>query len=551
MAIDVQLTTLAPGNGPLAVLEADTSVPLTELTLGGMLADRAAAHPDRLALVGVDCAGAEVRLSYAALLDQARRVAVALLRLADPGEHVALWAPNLVEWPVIEYGAAIAGVVLVAINPQFRDVELEHVLRDSGAVVLLHADRSRDYDLSAVVAVVAPRSPELRHVVPLTERDRWMAADADDLDQVVFGPQAADPMAPVMLQYTSGTTGRPKGVLLRHRSLLNNAKLTLEGLHAPDGLIGVNPLPMFHTAGCVIATLGTHWCGGTEVLVSRFDPITVLDLLEQERANVLYFVPTVLGALIEAARARPAVRQLDLVLGGASVLPASMVAASRRTFGARATNLYGQTELSPVATMVRPDDPEEAASGTVGRPLPHTAVQIVDVLSRETVQRGVDGEICVRGYSAMIEYFGMPDATRATVDSDGWLRTGDIGHLDDDGRLVLTDRLKDMIIRGGDNVAPAEIEARLVEHPAVLQAAVVGVPDERWGEVVAAVLVLREPPADGLRQDLEAFARRTLSPFKAPSLWYVATEFPMTASGKVQKPRLREQLAARVHAALD
>jgi fatty-acyl-CoA synthase len=514
---------------------ADRRVPLLDHSVGSLLTERAETHGDALALVGqAHGSGQEVRLSYGDLWTEARGVAAALTRLAAPGDLVALWAPNVVEWPVIEYGAALAGMVLVALNPVLRPDELRFALVHSGASVLLHAERSRDYDLAAVVAAVAGDCPALRHVVSLSDQERWRAEPTREAVTV-------DPDAPAMLQYTSGTTGRPKGVLLRHRALVNVARLTMETIEAEPGT-GVNPLPMFHTASCVIGTLGPLWLGSAVVLVARFEPVAVLRTIEAEQASILFYVPTVLGALLEAARTgagpSPAIRT---VLGGGANVPGSMIEAAEACFGASVHNLFGQTELAPVLTLTRRCDSRHDQVTTVGRPIPQVECRIVDPATGAVADLGQEGEICARGYQQLIGYLGDPEATARAIDVEGWVHTGDLGSMDGRGMVTVTGRLKDLIIRGGDNIAPAEIESVLVTHPAVLEAAVVGLPDERWGETVAAVIRVRgSGPAPGLREDLVAHCRARLSPFKVPQHWFVTGELPVTPSGKVQKFRLRE-----------
>lgn len=511
---------------------ADDSLPLVELTIPALLALRAVECADTTALVGTRHGdGVEVRYTWAELHAEAQHVATAIAQLAAPGEYVALWAPNVVEWPVIQHGAAMAGVVLVALNPVLRATELEYALRHSGATVLIHADRSRDYDLAEVVAKVAPDFPELR-TISLSDRPSWRAGT---VDPAVVAAAPTDPYLPVMLQYTSGTTGNPKGVLLRHRSLVNVAKLTMEFVGVEPGAVTVNPLPMFHTAACVIGTLGPLWLGGTEILVEQFVPGPVLELLRQAQPDVLFNVPAVLGALLEAQRtADEPAPQIKRVIGGAATLPASMIEAVEQVFGAKVTNLFGQTELSPVLTATRGSDSREDQLGTVGHPLPQVDVKIVSA-DGTVVPLGESGEICARGYQQLIEYLGDPDATQAAVDGDGFVHTGDQGSMDERGYITLTGRLKDLIIRGGENIAPASIESCLVGHPAVLEATVIGLPDEALGEIVAAVIRVRgEEPAD-LGGQLRAYAREHLSPYKVPARWFVAEELPVTPTGKVQK----------------
>ena len=301
-------------------LPADTSAELSELTVPGLLAQRAGEFPDRLALVANRHGdGSEARLTYAELYDEAQRVATGLRKVAEPGDHVALWAPNVAEWVLIQHGAALAGVVLVALNPVLRAPELEYAVDHSRCTVLLHADASRDYDMASVAKQVAADRPHLR-LISLSDRSAWRS---DEIEPAVVAGAPTDPDLPVMLQYTSGTTGNPKGVLLRHRSLVNVAKLTLEYVDMPAGAVTINPLPMFHTAACVIGTLGPLWLGGTEVLVEQFVPDVVLEQMRRENVEVLFFVPAVLGALVQVQRGSTApAPRLKVALGGAANVPA-------------------------------------------------------------------------------------------------------------------------------------------------------------------------------------------------------------------------------------
>jgi fatty-acyl-CoA synthase/long-chain acyl-CoA synthetase len=519
----------------------DESVPLIDHTVGSLLAERSGTHADTVAIVGMaHGSGEERRITYRELYREARGAAAGLLRLAEPGEHVALWAPNVIEWPIIQYGAALAGLVLVALNPGLRQDELAYILENSDAVVLLHADRNRDEDLGPAAAAMPAVCPGLRHVVSLSERERWTAAP-DGLPD----PAELRPEAPVMLQYTSGTTARPKGVLLSNRSLVNVAKLTLDTAEVPEGVVAVSPLPTFHTAGCVISTLGPLWLGGTMVLVGQFQPDAVLDLIEREGARLLFGVPTVLIAVLEAAR-RGGGRapRLDTVLVGAANVPGPVIEAAKEVFGASVHNLFGQTELAPVLSMTRRNDPGEDVVSTVGRPVPQVECKIVDPATGEVQPLGVAGEICARGYQQLMEYYRDPVNTAQTVDAGGWVHTGDLGAMDARGVITLTGRLRDLIIRGGENIAPAEIESCLAAHDAVLDAVVLGVPDERLGEKVAAVVRLRDETADPreAEESLLAHCRQRLARYKVPQRWFFVTEFPMTASGKIPKFVLRDSI---------
>lgn len=529
----------------------DDRASLVEHTLGTLLRDRAAQFPDTTAVVGTAHAtGEQRRLTYEELYAEAASVASALLGVVEPGDFVALWAPNVVEWPVIMFGAALAGVTLVALNPVLRRDELVYALNHSRAMVLIHADSSRNYDMAAVVAAAVADCPHLKDTISLSDTGRWRASTP--LPAASAGPAASDPSAAAMLQYTSGTTGLPKGVLLRHRSLVNVARFTMEAVEIPANPVGVNPLPMFHTASCVIGTLGTVWMGGTMVLIEQFTPAAVLAAARAENANVLFFVPTILGAVLEAARGdnEPAPR-LVRVLGGGANIPGAMIEATAETFGATVHNLFGQTELSPVLTLTRTSDSRRVQTTSSGRPLPQVAVKVVDPVDGAVTNLGQPGEICARGYQQMIGYLDDPHATAAAVDSDGWLHTGDLGFLSDDGTLTITGRLKDLIIRGGENIAPAEIESCLAAHDGVREVAIVGMPDQKWGETVAAVIVPRGVPSQGFRQALLAHLQERLSPYKLPCDWYLAEELPSTSSGKIQKFKLREAIAGGAFAVLD
>jgi fatty-acyl-CoA synthase/long-chain acyl-CoA synthetase len=386
---------------------------------------------------------------------------------------------------------------------------------------------------------VSAKLPGLR-CVSLSDTPTWQAPDIDD---AIVADAPTDPDEVAMLQYTSGTTGRPKGVLLRHKSLVNVAKLTLEAVEARCGAVCLNPLPMFHTAGCVIATLGPLWVAGTVVLLDRFSPVPVLKTLRDEDVSVLFYVPAVLGALLECQRASedPAPR-LDIVMGGASNVPATMIENAQRVFGATVINLYGQTELSPVLSATRPGDSREDQLNTVGRPLPRVDCRIINPLTNQTAATGQPGEICARGYQQFVGYLHDSEATSGAIDEDGFVHTGDIGMMDSRGYLSLTGRLKELIIRGGENIAPAEIESVLAGHGAVRESAVVGLPDDRLGESVAAVLRVRGRAETQLKDELLDHVRAKLAPHKVPARWFVAHAMPVTPTGKVRKFQLRDAI---------
>ena len=527
------------GGPQLAYWTADRSTELVDLTVGELLAERASCHPQRTALIAT-CHGTATpqRLTYGEVFVEACRVATALAGLTERGSHIALWAPNVLEWPIIQYGAALAGMVLVALNPALTEDDLHYAVAHSESAVLLHADISRDYPMAEVAARVGARIPGLR-CISLSDRSMWCA---DEVDPAALDAGVSDTDEVAMLQYTSGTTGRPKGVALRHRSLVNVAKLTVEAAALPDRPVCLNPLPMFHTAGCVIGTLGPLWAAGTIVLIERFAPGPVLDVMREEAVQVLFYVPAVLSALVDHQRtsSRPA-PQLAVIMGGASPVDPQLIDEATEMFGADVYNLYGQTELAPVLSLTRPGDRIEDRRSTVGRPLPQVDCKVTDPVTGRVLTIGEVGELCARGYQQFVHYLHDPEATSAALDSDGFVRTGDLGAMDARGYLTITGRLKELIIRGGENISPAHIEQILVGHDSVLDAVVVGLPDDRLGEVVAAVLKTPHQHT-GLKDEMVGYAQSRLARYQVPARWYVAEQFPVTPTGKVQRFALREAI---------
>jgi fatty-acyl-CoA synthase len=508
-----------------------------ESTVGGLLADAAADAPDTVALVEGIADPGRRRWTYRQLLDEATAVAHGLAARVAPGERVAIWAANSPEWLLVELGAALAGVTLVTVNPALTATEARYAFEQSRCRLILHDDEFRGASLSDIVAGVAPDLPDLALTMPLTSLDELVAAGDASVPLAAVSPDDA-----VQLQYTSGTTGVPKGALLRHRGVTNVARLTFERAGIGPGSVYLTPLPLFHTAACCIGVLGPISVRGTLVLVSAFDPGVTLQLCDEEGADAFGAVPTVFLALLEHPELAARTQQVRTLIGGGAPVLTELIRRMERGFGASFINLYGQTELSPVVTMVLPGDAAEDKATTVGTPLPGVELQVVNPDDGALAPIGEQGELWARGFSTMIEYFDLPDATAATLTADGWLRTGDLGTMDDRGYVTITGRLKDVIIRGGENVYPREIEEVLMTHPDVADVAVVGAPDERWGEVVAAVV----RPAGDQVPDVEALrdhCRQVLARHKVPTRWLLAAQFPLTGSGKVQKFALRAQIA--------
>jgi len=511
--------------------------PVRDLTLGDLLREAAADTPDRLALIaGLPDPSMRRQWTYRQLCDEAERVARALGTRFAPGERVAIWAPNLPEWMMLEFGAAMAGLVLVTVNPAFRASELEYVLSQSRSVGLFVIDEFRGNPMGATAREVQPMCPELREIISFSDWDEFVAAG--DTDAAL---PHVDPGDPVMIQYTSGTTGFPKGALLHHRGLANNGAHTGDRMGIPDGAVFITTMPLFHTGGCVCCVIGAVAKRCTQVLVEMFEPGLVLELFDTYRATAMLGVPTLLIALLEHPNfASTELSQLRAICSGGSTVPAPLVRRFEEQLGAPFTIVFGQTECSPVASMTSPADTIDDKAGTVGPPMPGTEVKIIDPETGETLPIGEVGEYLTRGYHVMLGYFEMPDATAAAIDDDGWLHTGDLCAMDERGYCTVEGRLKDMIIRGGENVYPRELEELLFAHEAVADVAVVGLPDDKWGETVAA-FVRPAVPGSINKSELFGYLRQHLAPHKTPSRWFLVDEFPLTGSGKIQKFKLREQ----------
>lgn len=513
---------------------------IRDLTLGGLLALAAATAPDRLALIsGVPDPSARRQWTYAELYSASVRTAHALLKRFEPGERVAVWAPNIPEWIMMEFGAALAGLVLVTVNPGFRQHEAEHVLTNSRAAGIVVTPEFRGNHMLAIVEEVQPRCPALREVIRFDQWDAFLESGADSTRAL----PNVDPGDAAMIQYTSGTTGLPKGALLHHRGIVNNSAHTLDLMGVGDGTVWLTTMPMFHAGGCLLCVVGAVSRRGTQLLVESFDPALVLELIETYRCDGMSTVPTMLISMLE----HPNFDSTDLsslkhLSSGASTVPAPLVTTFQERVGAVFTILFGQTECSPMATMTSPADSVADKAETIGRAMPNTEIKIVDTLTNQTVPIGEVGELCSRGYHVMLGYFEDPIATARTVDADGWLHTGDLCSMDARGYCRIEGRLKDMIIRCGENIYPRELEELLFAHPNVGEVAVIGVPDDRWGEEVAAFI--RPVPGEHVdKAELFAYVREHLAYYKTPRHWFEVDAFPMTGSGKIQKYKLRQMSA--------
>jgi fatty-acyl-CoA synthase len=523
--------TLSHAHGP-------AEPPVREITIGQALAEVALAHPQGVALIeGNADPGKRRQWTYRELHQQSLQLAHAIAARFKPGERVAIWAPNIPEWVLLEYAFAYAGVILVTVNPAYQPDELAYVLKQSRSAGIFLAPEFRGNRMLEHLEAVRADCPELRSVISFDDWDAFIASGADTDTPL---PRVA-PDDACMIQYTSGTTGFPKGALLHHRGLVNNAAHTMDRMGLETGGVSMGTMPLFHTAGCVLAVLGALSTQSTLVLVKQFEPDLALELMEIYRASAMLGVPTMLIAMIE----HPDFSTRDLssirgICSGGATVPAALVTRLEEALNAPFTIVFGQTECSPVASMTRADDSLEDKAHSLGGPMPNVEIKIVDPETGATQPVNVLGEYCTRGYHVMHEYFEKPEATAETIDSEGWLHTGDLCSMDARGYCKVEGRLKDMIIRGGENIYPREIEELLFRHPSVGEVAVVGLPSERMGEEVGTFL----RPAPGQTIDKEvlfAYLREHLAPHKTPRYWCQVDEYPLTGSGKIQKFALRQQ----------
>ena len=516
--------------------QADSDV--REITVGGLLREIAARRAEAEALVEVRQSG-EIgrRWTYAALLGESERLALALASRFRPGERVVVWSPNSPEWVLMEYACALAGLVLVTANPAYQVRELRYVLEQSGAAALFLVEEFRGNPMAEIGAQAAGGLGEIREIVDMNDAAALHAAAGVEGAQVL---PAVSPGDAAQIQYTSGTTGFPKGAVLSHRGLVNNARYYAGRCGVTERTTWINPMPMFHTSGCGMLTLGSLQAGCRMVLLSLFDPHVIVGLIESEKASIALGVPTMILAMLDAQDANPRdVSSLELVSCGGAMVAPELVRRVQRSFGCAFSTLYGQTEHSPVITQHHSDDGIDDICNTVGQATPQTEVSIRRLADNRTADIGEIGEICARSACVMLGYHDDAAATGEAIDGDGWLHTGDLGRMDARGYVTITGRVKEMIIRGGENHFPAEIENVLLEQPSVAEAAVVGLPDETWGEVIAA-FIRTEGGQELDRDALHAHCRASLSPQKTPTVWCRVDAFPMTGSGKIQKFRLRD-----------
>ena len=520
-----------------------TDVPILEETIGENFERMVRRNPNADALVDV---ASDRRWTYGELNAEVDFVGRGLMALGiEAGERVGIWAPNCAEWTIAQYATAKIGAILVNINPAYRTHELAYVLNQSGVRTLISATAFKTSDYVAMVDEVRPQCDVLREVIFLGTDD-WNHLRGDDVTQEALRSRMAalTNTDPINIQYTSGTTGFPKGATLSHRNILNNGFFVTEQLNfGPDDRLCI-PVPFYHCFGMVLGNLGCTTHGTTMVIPAPgFDPARTLDAIEKERCTGVYGVPTMYIAML----GDPGFADRDLsslrtgIMSGAVCPVEVMKRCVNEMHMTEVAIVYGMTETSPASCQTLIDDDLERRTATIGRALPHVEVKIVCTETGRILPRGQPGEFCTRGYSVMLGYWNDEEKTREAIDADGWMHTGDLAVMREDGYCNVVGRIKDMVIRGGENVYPREVEEFLYTHPDIEDAQVIGVPDEKYGEEICAWIRMKpgRPALDA--EAVKAFATGTLAHYKIPRYVQVVDEFPMTVTGKVRKVDMRVQ----------
>ena len=536
---------------------------LLEQTIGHCLDEAAGNHPDIEALVSRH---QDLRYTYAEFQEETDRVARALMAFGiQHGERVGIWAPNCAEWCITQFATAKMGAILVNINPAYRTSELEYALTHSGVSTLITQGAFKTSNYVEMLCELEPglieaepaafqaqRMPQLKHVICLdadrstpgmwTWEDLREQASRVSVEQLAARRQELDRNDVINIQYTSGTTGRTKGASLTHRNILNNGFFVAEGMNIQPGDGIVIPVPLYHCFGMVMGNLGAITHGATIIYPNDgFDPQLTLEAVQAEQANALYGVPTMFIAELEL----PDFDRFDLsslrtgIMAGSNCPVQTMKDVIEYMNMEDVTVCYGQTETSPVTVQTLPDSPFDKRVATAGTVHPHVEIKLVDPGTGKTVPRNTTGEYCTRGYSVMRGYWNNDEATAEAIDADGWMHSGDLATMDDDGYVAITGRIKEMIVRGGENIYPREIEEHLNTHPDLSDAYVFGVPDDKYGEEVA-VWARRRADSQVDEEGVREFCRVSIAHYKVPRYVKFVDDFPMTVTGKIQKFRMRE-----------
>ncbi|WP_154749921.1 AMP-binding protein [Planomicrobium sp. YIM 101495] len=536
-------------------------------TIGQIVKEQTALHPDTEAYVYPERG---IRKTYREFDEETDLLAKAFMGIGIArGENVAIWSDNKREWLLSQFATGKMGGVLVTVNTSYQSSELEYLLKQSEATTLLLGEEFKGNNYIEILNAVCPelgtsekgnvqsaKLPHLKRVIVMGENNyagiyTWseFEAFAREVSDRAFEERfkSMDPDDVINMQYTSGTTGFPKGVMLTHNNVVNNGKIIGDTMKLTEKDRMCIPVPFFHCFGCVLGTMAAVTHSTTMVIAEQFEPKTVLQMVQDEKCTVLHGVPTMFIAELN----HPEFKSFDTsslrtgIMAG-SPCPIEVMKKVIDEMGAtEITICYGQTESSPVITQTRPDDAIEKRVSTVGRPHAQVEVKIIDPATNETVAPGVNGELCTRGYHIMKGYYNNEEATKQAIDEDGWLHTGDLAVEDDEGYIAITGRMKDMVIRGGENIYPREIEEFLYMHPAIQDVQVVGVPDPKFGEELMAWIILKDG-AQLTAEELRTYCQGKISRHKIPRYFEFVSEYPMTASGKIQKFKLREQSAELV-----
>ncbi len=550
----------------------DGGIEILEMTPGQLLDVRAEEMPDREALV-YSCypefGGAlDIRWTYCEYRERVDAVARGLMALGlQKGEHIAVWAINLPEWPLLELAASKAGLVLVTVNPVLRGQEVEYILKQGDVAALFFMARVRDHDCLATVRervipgaahgeVSSETLPRLRYVsllgappAGMLEQEGWRpalfretvaAGEQVSMEALRERQASVQPGDPAQILYTSGTTGFPKGAIQTQRAILNNGRIFALRWGIQPGEHVCTAMPFFHAGGCVLGIMASLGVGCTLHPLIAFDPLKALQILSNERCGYFGGVPTMLLAIMQ----HPDFASFDLsslksVVSGGSPVPVYLMEQVKERIGADATIVFGQTEASAAITLTKREDSFELKSSTVGVPMPHGSVKIIDPVTGQAVPCGERGELVCRGYLVMSGYYHMPEKTAEAIDSEGWLHSGDLATMNAQGYINIVGRLKDMVIRGGENIFPLEVEEFLIRHPKIADVQIVGVPDKFFGEELLAVVITRQ--GETLTEtELREYCKSQISHQKIPRYFQFIESYPLTASGKVQKFVLRQ-----------
>jgi fatty-acyl-CoA synthase len=524
-------------------LSGTSEVPLLGETIGQNLRRTVERVPDSEALVSVEQG---YRATYRQLWDETSLLARALLvRGVKKGDRVGIWSPNRYEWVILQYATARMGAILVNVNPAYRLHELEYALNQSGVSTLVLAKRFRQADYVEMVREVRLRCPELQQTIVLDDdwgslRDEALRLSDDELAHHEHGLQFDDP---VNIQYTSGTTGFPKGATLSHHNILNNGFFIGERCRYTERDRVCIPVPFYHCFGMVLGNLACTTHGAAMVIPAEsFDPVAVMRTVQEERCTALYGVPTMFIAELE----HPEFSRFDFsslrtgIMAGSPCPVEVMKKVQRDMNMPEVTICYGMTETSPVSTQSRTDDPLEKQVSTVGQAHPHVEIKVVDSTTGRIVPRGMPGELCTRGYSVMLGYWNDAKATQGAIDAGRWMHTGDLATVDEQGYVNIVGRIKDMVLRGGENIFPREVEEFLYTVPGVADVQVIGVPDAKYGEELQAWVKVR-PGATLTGEEIRAYCKGKIATYKIPRYYKFVDGFPMTVTGKIQKFKMREQ----------